>query len=104
LINEGKGPVQVKEVVLFNVPHAFPPETHLYGEGFTMLSQTTGTLGKPVDMGLTDRKHYRIPQPADATVVYGLLTLWHPGGEHTVMAFTSCHRFIGRFYVRPKSI
>src|SRR5262249_32794487 len=96
--------VKVKEVVLFGVPHAFPPETHLYGEGFTMLSQTSGTLGKPVDMGLTDRKHYKIPQPDDATVVYGLLTLQPPGGAHHVLAFTSCRRFVGRFYVRPKSI
>ena len=33
------------------MPHALPPETHLYGEGFTMLSQTAGTLGKPTDLG-----------------------------------------------------
>jgi alpha-galactosidase len=104
LVNDGKAPVRVKEVVLLDVPHAYPPETHLYGEGFTMLSETTGTLGKPVDMGLTDRKHYKIPQPEDATTVYGLLTLQPPGGEHALLAFTSCRRFIGRFYVRPKSI
>jgi alpha-galactosidase len=104
LVNEGKKPVQVKEVILFDIPHAYPAETHLYGEGFTMLSQTTGTIGKPIDMGLTDRKHYRIPQPAGATVVYGLLTLWPGEGEHALLAFTSCRRFIGRFYVRPKSI
>jgi alpha-galactosidase len=104
LVNEGKTPVRIKEVILFTVPHALPPETHLYGEGFTMLSQTTGTLGKPIDMGLTDRKHYRIPQPKGATVVYGLLTLQPPGGEHTLLAFTSCRRFVGRFYLWPKSI
>jgi alpha-galactosidase len=104
LVNEGKAPVKVKEVVLFDVPHALPPETHLYGEGFTMLSQTAGTLGKPLDLGRTDRDHYKIPQPSDATVVYGLLTLQPPGGAHAVLAFTSCRRFVGRFYVRPKSI
>jgi alpha-galactosidase len=104
LVNDGKAPAVIKEVVLFDIPHAYPPETHLYGEGFTMLSETTGTLAKPIDMGLTDRKHYRIPQPEDATVVYGLLTLGRPGGGHALLAFTSCRRFIGRFYVRPKSI
>jgi alpha-galactosidase len=104
LVNQGKTPATIKEVVLFDIPHAFPSETHLYGEGFTMLSQTVGTLGKPIDTGLTDRKHYKIPQPDDATTVYGLLTLQPPGGEHTLFAFTSCRRFIGRFYVRPKSI
>jgi alpha-galactosidase len=104
LVNEGAAPVRVKEVVLFDIPHAYPPETHLYGEGFTMLSQTAGTLGKPQDLGHTDRQHYRIPQPADATTVYGLLTLAPPGGGHALLAFTSCRRFVGRFYVRPASV
>ena len=62
------------EVVLFDVPHALPPETHVYGEGFQMLSQTGGTIGQPADLGdYTDAKHYRMPQPADATVAYSLL-------------------------------
>src|SRR5262249_29169513 len=46
----------------------------------------------------------KIPQPDDATTVYGLLTLAPPGGDHVVMAFSSCRRFVGRFYVRPKSV
>jgi alpha-galactosidase len=104
LVNEGKGPVPVKEVVLFEVAHTYPAQTPFYGEGFTMLSQTIGTLGKPIDTGLTDRKHYKIPQPAGATTVYGLLTLSPPNAAHAVLAFTSCRRFIGRFYVRAKSI
>ena len=78
LVNDGPAPVRVREAVLFDVPHDHPAETRLYGEGFTMLSQTAGTLGKPADLGLTDRKHYRIPQPADATTVYGVLTLSPP--------------------------
>jgi alpha-galactosidase len=104
LLNDGKAPARVREVILFDVPLAYAPETRLYGEGFTMLSQTAGALGKPTDLGLTDRKHYRIPQPADATTVYGLLTLSPPGGEHALLAFTSCRRFVGRFDVGPKSI
>src|SRR5437588_567617 len=51
LVNDGPAPVRVQEVVLFDVPHALPPETALYGEGFTMLSQTGGTLGHPADLG-----------------------------------------------------
>jgi alpha-galactosidase len=104
LVNEGKTPARIKEVVLFDVPHDLPPETLLYGEGFTMLSQTAGTLGAPADLGLTDRGHYKIPQPNDATVVYGLLTFSPPQGENVLMAFASCKRFVGRFYMRPKSI
>src|SRR5262249_1554775 len=36
--------------------------------------------------------------------LYGLMTLTPPEGDHVLLAFTSCRRFIGRFYVRPKSI
>src|SRR5437899_7381317 len=32
LVNEGKTPVKIKEVILLDIPHALPPETHLYGE------------------------------------------------------------------------
>jgi alpha-galactosidase len=103
LVNTGSRPVKIKEVVLFDIAHNYPPATHLYGEGFTMLSQTVGTLGKPIDFPLTDRKHYKIPQPEDATVVYGLLTLSPSDDDHVLMAYTSCRRFIGRFYVRPRS-
>jgi len=104
LVNEGAAGVNVNEVVLFDLPHSYPAETHLYGEGFTMLSETTGTIGTPKDMGLTDRSHYKIPQPGDATTVYGLMTLWPAGGDCAMLAFTSCRRFIGRFYVRRGSV
>jgi alpha-galactosidase len=105
IVHNAQLPVRIKEIVLFDIPHALPLQTHLYGEGFTMLSQTAGTLAKPIDLGLTDRNHYKVPQPSDATVVYGLLTLSTPKHDHhTALAFSSCRRFIGRFYVRPKSI
>src|SRR5690242_5569865 len=31
LVNTGDKPVRVNEILLFDVPHALPPETHLYG-------------------------------------------------------------------------
>src|SRR5262249_33420875 len=37
LVNDGSTPVRVKEVILFDIAHPLPSETHLYGEGFTML-------------------------------------------------------------------
>ena len=105
LMNRSTEPARVREIVLAEIRHDLPDDTKLYAEGFTMLSQTGGTLGEPVDLcGLTDRKHYRIPQPDDATVVYGMLTLKPPGGRTILMAFTSCRRFVGRFYLRPGAI
>jgi alpha-galactosidase len=100
LTNRGASPAAIKDIVLFDVKHALPPDTPLYGEGFQMLSQTGGTLGNIVDLGnYTDLKHYKLPEPAGARVVYNLLTL----GD-TVLAFTSCRRFSGKFHVRTGSI
>jgi alpha-galactosidase len=105
LENTSKEPVRVKEVVLFKIPLALPLETAVYGEGFQMLTQTGGTLGKPANLGnYTDLKHYKIPQPPGATVVYGLLTLSPPGGDHVVLGFGTCRRFVGKFYLRPDSL
>jgi alpha-galactosidase len=104
LTNTGKTPVHVKEVSLFRIEHNLPEDTALYGESFQMLSQTAGTLGKPIDLAYDELKHYKIPQPADAKAVTGMLTLTPPGAETMLLAFTSCRRFNGRFFLRPKSI
>ncbi len=105
LTNTGKNAVRVKEIVLARVAHNYPPETGYYGEGFTMLSQTGGTLGHPVDIGgLTDRNHYKIPQPADALTAYGMFTLLPAKDKVVTMGFTSCRRFVGKFYLRSNSI
>ena len=107
LTNTGAEPVRVKEVVLFRVAHALAPSTPFYGEGFQMLSQTGGTLGKPAAIGgYTDKRHYKLPEPGDATVVYNLLTLAPEpeGADRLVFAFTSCRRFAGRFEIRRGSI
>ena len=80
LVNEGSKPITIGEIVLFEIAHDLPADTRIHGEGFTMLSQTGGTLGEPADIGgYTDRGHYRIPQPDDATTVYGMLRLSPPG-------------------------
>jgi alpha-galactosidase len=105
LTNEGRQPVRVKEVVLFDLVLALPPSTGLYGEGFQMLSQTEGTIGQPLDLGnYTDAKHYKMPAPPDARSLYGLMILSPPGGNHHLLAFTSCRRFSGQFYLRSPSL
>src|SRR5262249_25025146 len=42
--------------------------------------------------------------PPDARVLSGMMTLTPPGADTMLLAFTSCRRFIGRFYLRPQSI
>jgi alpha-galactosidase len=105
LVNRGSKPLAIKEVVLFDVTHRFPPDTHIYGEGFQMLTQTGGTLGEPVNYSqYTDEKHYKLPAPADARVFYGMLTLASKKGATHLVAFTSCRRFSGKFYLRASSL
>lgn len=120
LVNGSRATVRVKEVVLFDVEHGLPPDTSFYGEGFQMLSQTGGTIGEPVDLGnYTDAKHYKLPEPAGAKTVYGLVTFGpaagpakagphskqHAGPHHyQTIAFGSCRRFNGKFNVRSSSL
>lgn len=99
--NTGRAPVRLREIVLFEERHGYAPQTPFYGEGFTMLSQTGGTLGQPEAIGgYLDSKHYRIPEPEGALTVYGAACV-SPAGRHDLMAFTSSRRFVGRFHFRP---
>jgi alpha-galactosidase len=105
LTNHGRENVRVKAVVLFDLTLSLPTVTRVYGEGFQMLSQTEGTLGRPVDAGnYTDIKHYKLPIPAGARAFYGLMTLAPPDGSHLLLAFTSCRRFAGQFHLRESSL
>src|SRR5260370_3074758 len=98
LINRGEQSIHIKEVVLGEAQHDLPDETRLYGESFQMLSQTGGTLGHPQDLGYSELKHYRIPQPQDVLAVSGMLSLLPPGRPSLVLGFTSVQRFIGRVF------
>ncbi|MFL6467149.1 MAG: glycoside hydrolase family 36 protein [Pyrinomonadaceae bacterium] len=105
IANTGSQSVKVKEIVLFDIPHSIPNQTRLYGEGFQMLSQTGGTIGNPKDLGShTDIKHYKMPIPADTRAFYGMMTLASEDGNNDLLAFTSCRRFNGGFYLRDGSL
>jgi len=106
LINQGKDPVRIKEVVLFDLSLSSLPQTSsLYGEGFQMLSQTGGTLAQPADLGnYTDQKHYKMSTPPGARVFYGMMSLAPSARENHLLAFTSCRRFVGQFYLRGTSL
>lgn len=105
VVNTGAKAVRLKEIVLFEGPHGYGPDTKLYGEGFTMLSQTGGTLGAPKAIGgYLDKKHYRIPEPEDATTVYSCVCLSPAKNKHELLAFTSSRRWVGRFHLRPSTL
>lgn len=104
-MNSGRSSVRVGDIVLFDVQHGLPPSTRFYGEGFQMLTQNGGTIGAPEDLGnYTDPKHYKLPQPEGARVVYGLATFAGGTPANRVIAFTSCRRFNGAIHLRPSSL
>jgi len=105
LVNQGRDAVRIKEVVLFDVKLSFPATTRLYGEGFQMLTQTGGTLGQPADLGnYTDAKHYKLPAPEGAKAFYGMMLLSPSARDNHLLAFTSCKRFVGQFYLNYPSL
>lgn len=96
--NESSEPVSLAECVIADLEHGLSPDTGVYGEGFTMLAQTGGTLSDPVDEGFyPDRSHYRIPEPDGLRTVYGVMTLQTGPDHHVLLGFTTCDKFSGRF-------
>jgi len=105
ITNQGREPVKIKEVVLFDLNLPFPSSTRLYGEGFQMLSQTGGTLGQPTDLGnYTDAKHYKLPAAAGTRAFYGMMMVSPTTRDHHLFAFTSCRRYMGQFYLNHPSL
>jgi alpha-galactosidase len=105
IVNEGRRPARVKQVVLFDLNLALPSSTRLYGEGFQMLSQTGGTIAQPADLGnYTDARHYKMPMPENTRVFFGMMTLAPPEGNRSLLAFTSSRRFNGEFHLRDASL
>jgi alpha-galactosidase len=101
LENRGAVPVAVKEIVVWDVAHRFPSVTEIYGEGFTMLSTTSGTLAAPVWEHYRDAIHYRIPEPASALTAYGVALLTPPEGDRVLIGILSSNRFVGTISVWP---
>ena len=105
LRNTGPQPVAVRDVTLYDWLHGLPGDSAFYGESYTMLSQTGGTLTDMVDIGqFTDRKHYRFAEPPGFRTVYGMMTVTPPDSKSLVIGFSSCHRFVGRFHVNASRL
>ena len=105
LKNTGVSSVRVHEIVVFDLPHGMRGETPVYAEGFQMLSQTSGTLAEPHDVGVyTDRGHYRLPEPAGFRTGYGMMMMSPPKADRILLGFSSCRRFSGKFHFNGERI
>ena len=94
--NVGSEPFEIEEVVLFEGSHRLPAETRIHAEGFTMLSQTGGTLGRPVALSeFTDQDHYGLREADGWLWAYNMIILSPPGKMPMLLGFASAHRFQG---------
>jgi alpha-galactosidase len=101
LRSQCRASVAIREVVALQGAHDLPPQSGLYGEGFTMLSVAVGTLGKPENLGRLDSVHYRIPQPAGSHTYYGAVLLSPPQAGHLLVGFLSYKRYVGSISLWP---
>jgi alpha-galactosidase len=104
ITNRGHSSVAVREIVIAEITLRYRPDTALYGESFQMLSQTAGTLAQPADLGYSELKHYRLAQPEGASAMTGLIAFTPQSEPSAVVAFASCRRFLGRFYLKRDSL
>ena len=93
IVNRSDVPCRLHEVVILSLPHTFPADTRIYGEGFNMLSQYWGTLEEIESTAYTDRDHYRLPVHEGFFTCYNLLHLFPSTGSPALGGFTSCRRF-----------
>lgn len=93
IVNRGDKPCRIREAVVLSLPHTFPADTRIYGEGFNMLSQYWGTLEEIESTAYTDRDHYRLPVCKGFFTCYNLLHLFPSAGSPVLGGFSSCRRF-----------
>lgn len=94
--------IRLSEVLLARLQ--YPVDTKFYAEGYNMLSQYGGTLGRPELIGsYADAGHYRMPGAGNAFIVYNLLRLETQQGWD-LYAFCSCRRFRGEFRIRGEAV
>ncbi|MCL2527133.1 MAG: alpha-galactosidase [Defluviitaleaceae bacterium] len=95
---------RIKEVALFagDIPLR---QAKVYGEGYHMLCQYRGNMSELEIVGAygSDKSFFHLPDnPHDSThnIVYYLLQL-SQDKEHSLIAFASCHKFLGKFRFSP---
>ncbi len=104
IVNRGNRPLRIREIVVAELEHGLAPTTPIYGESFQMLSQSAGTIAQPANLGYDELQHYKLPQPDGVTALTGLVMLTPSAAGSVAAAFTSCRRFIGRFYLNHSKL
>ncbi|MBD0400602.1 glycoside hydrolase family 36 protein [Flammeovirga sp. EKP202] len=98
ITNTSNKVINPKDIILFAIEkHGLNPESPIYGEGFQMLHQNSGTLANHENIGNNpDNKHYKMKDLKGLPTAYGLLNINVDGKENFMLGFPSCKKFIGR--------
>lgn len=89
------GDKTVKEIVLLDIKNPFSADTKVYGEGYSMLSQYSGTVEDMKCIGcFDDTVHYKLPKKEGLNTVFNM-ALFNENGTYTLIGFSSCFRFSG---------
>lgn len=94
LKNTGSSAISLDKITVLSGKMPFHADTPVYGEGYSMLSQYTGTVGCLSCLTqYADNSHYHLPQNAGMQTVYNMVLF----GDKTVTlwGFVSSHRFSG---------
>lgn len=103
--NKSGESVKIDELVVYSEKHGYAPSQRIYGEGFQMLCQSTGTVEKSYCFTMqSDEGHYKLPAREGFNTVYNLLAVQKSGSVCDMYAFTSCSRFKGKIYFNNETI
>lgn len=94
LKNNSNETVCLDEIVVLSGNLPFERETHVYCDGFNMLSQYMGTVGNIKCMSMYDDSgHYKLPQKNGYFTGYNYALFF--AEQTSLWGFTSCKRFCG---------
>ena len=96
LVNKSQSPQRVGDLTLLRAKNPFSPSTPVYGEGYNMLSQYSGTVEKcDLFASFSDYDHYKLPKPQGVNQVYNMAIFYPENEEPLLVGFASCNRFNG---------
>ena len=96
LKNKSQAPQVVSDLTLFTAKNPFSPSTPVYGEGYNMLSQYSGTVERcELLASFSDYDHYKLPKPKGLNQVYNMAIFYPENEEPLLVGFASCRRFNG---------
>jgi len=102
--NKSQADVRIGDVYVYGERHGFAADAAVVAEGYTMLSQYSGTISDiKCFAGLTDKGHYKLRQTDGFYTVYNYIVVEN-SGKWDMYSFTSCKRFNGRILINKSEL